>query len=80
MIYVLLTVVILAVLILGVSSVVAYFNGGARKLRAELTVEQERNSIALDALAQIASGDAMPIIRASDAIQEMTRTRAKELN
>ena len=81
MIYVLLTVIICGVLVLGVASVVGYFNSGAKRLKAELRLCQKSNSIALDALAQIASGDAMPIIRAADAIKQMTRIiTTKELN
>ena len=80
MLYVLLTVIILAVLILGVSAVMGYFGSGSKRLRTELTREQEINSVALTALADIASGAALPLLVASEAIRDMTKIKTKELS
>jgi len=73
---VLLAVVVVAVV---VPAVVSYFTSGAAKTKKELHASEERVSIAQTALIQIASGDASPVFRASDALTAMTNTYNKEI-
>lgn len=86
MAYVFVTIVVLAVVALAGFGVVAFFQSGAasalkqvRSTKAELANANERVSIAQTALIEIASGDAMPVLRASEALANITRTYTKEI-
>lgn len=81
---ILLTLIIVGAVVLGIAAVVAFFNSGAAKarsevkaVRSELANSNERVSVAQTALIQIASGDAAPILRASDALAEISLSYTK---
>lgn len=85
--YVLLTIVVIGLVCVAAAGVVGYFNGDSRKhakevksIKAELANANERVSIAQTALIEIASGDAMPVLRASDALSEITKSYTREIN
>ena len=55
------------------------FGGTSASLKRELTAERERSMIAQTALREIAAGDAMPVLSASDALSEIHKTYTKEI-
>lgn len=79
MFYILLTLIIVGAVVLGVTGVVGYFTSGARRSRKELAVANRRVSIAQTALIEIAAGDAMPVLRASDALAKIGQSYIKEI-
>lgn len=86
MIAILLTLIIVGAIALGVAGVVAFFQTGAAKahqevksVKRELADANERVSIAQTALIEIASGDSMPILRASDALANISKSYTKEI-
>lgn len=80
MINVIIIVMIIGAVVIGSASIVGYFNSGVRNVKRDLTSERNRTNIATAALAEIASGVEMPILVASDALQEMNRSYVKEIN
>lgn len=69
-----------AVVVFGISAVVAFANSGAGRYKKQLKGANERLGIAQAALSEIAAGDAMPVIRASEALSEINKSYTKELS
>lgn len=74
--------VLLAVVVVAIAgvAVLGYFNSQAGNFKKELRARNERISIAQSALMEIAAGDAMPVLRASDALHQISQSYNKELN
>lgn len=74
MVYIFLLIIVLAVVALAISGVVSFFSSGSSKTKKELRIAEQRVSIAQQALIEIASGDAMPVFRASNALADISKT------
>lgn len=86
MAFVFITILVLAGVALAAFGVLSFFQSGASKARsdnksltAQLADSNERVAIAQTALIQIASGDALPVLRASDALAQITQSYSKEI-
>lgn len=83
-------VLVLVLLLLGalavvVPAVIAYASGGdkraeIREANRKAVEAANREKIAVKALRQIANGDALPVITAGDALDEIETTYQKEIN
>lgn len=71
---------IIAVVALVVSTVIGFFSSGSRKTKKELRAMERQANVARTALIEIAAGDAMPVLRASDALKEMSNSYWKEIS